>query len=128
MKLFIYIILFSLIAALLFPCTGCAGNQNVSIAYVQNIEDGSSTPPQSSGGSGYAIIVSLIPTSAVANVVYKVDLYEKGIFIENATISWDKYEISVHNKAVISFPIGLQDGITYWGKNVSGVYSIKIHQ
>jgi hypothetical protein len=127
MKLFIYVILFSLIAVLL-SCASCAGKQNANIAYIQNIQDGSYTPPNSSGGSGYGIIVSLIPTSAIANVVYKVDLYEKGKFIENATISWDKYGISVHNKAVISFPIGLQDGITYWGKDVSGVYTIKIHQ
>jgi len=128
MKPFIYMILFSLIAALLLPCSGCTGKQNARIAYVQNIEDGSYSPPNSSGGSGYAIIVSLIPTSAVAITVYHVDLYEKGKFIETATVTWDNHDISVHNKAIISFPIGLEDGITYWGKDVSGVYSVIIHQ
>ena len=128
MKPSIYMILFSLIAALLLPCLGCAGKQNARIAYVQNIDDGSYSPPNSSGGSGYAIVVSLIPTSAVAITVYLVDLYEKRKFIETATVSWNNYDISVHNKAIISFPIGLEDGITYWGKDVSGVYSVKIHQ
>jgi len=128
MKPFIYMILFSLIAALLLPCSGCTGKQNARIAYVQNIEDGSYSPPNSSGGSGYAIIVSLIPISAVAITVYHVDLYEKGKFIETATVSWDNYDISIHNKAIISFPIGLEDGITCWGKDVSGVYSVIIHQ
>ena len=128
MKPFLYMILFSLIAALLLPCLGCAGKQNARIAYVQNIDDGSYSPPNSSGGSGYAIVVSLIPTSAVAITVYHVDLYEKRKFIETATVSWNNYDISVHNKAIISFPIGLEDGITYWGKDVSGVYSVKIHQ
>jgi len=127
MKPSIYMILFSLIAALLLPCLVCAGKQNARIAYVQNIEDGSYSPLNSSGGSGYAIIVSLIPTSAVAITVYHVDLHEKGKFIETATVSWDNYDISVHNKAIISFPISLEDGITYWGKDVRGVYSVKIH-
>ena len=128
MKPSIYMILFSLIAALLLPCLVCAGKQNARIAYVQNIEDGSYSPLNSSGGSGYAIVVSLIPTSAVAITVYHVDLYEKGKFIETATVSWNNYDISVHKKAIISFPIGLEDGITFWGKDVSGVYSVIIHQ
>jgi len=124
MKPFIYMILFSLIAALLLLCSGCAGKQNARIAYVQNIEDGSYSPPNSSGGSGYAIIVSLIPTSAIAITVYHVDLYEKGKFIETATVSWDNHDISVHNKAIISFPIGLEDGITYWGALLSKIIGI----
>ena len=128
MKPSIYMILFSLIAALLLPCLVCAGKQNARIAYVQNIEDGSYSPLNSSGGSGYAIVVSLIPTSAVAITVYHVDLYEKGKFIETATVSWNNYDISVPKKAIISFPIGLEDGITFWGKDVSGVYSVIIHQ
>ena len=128
MEPFIYMILFSLIAALLLPCSGCAGKQNARIAYVQNIEDGLYSPPNSFRGSGYAISVSLIPTSAVAITAYHVDLYEKGKFIETATVSWNNYDISVHKKAIISFPIGLEDGITFWGKDVSGVYSVIIHQ
>jgi hypothetical protein len=128
MKPSIYMILFSLIAALLLPCSGCAGKQNARIAYVQNIEDGLYSPPNSSRDSGYAIIVSLIPTSAVAITAYHVDLYEKGKFIETAWVSWDNYDISVHNKAIVSFPIGLEDGMTYWGKNINGAYSVKIHQ
>ena len=108
--------------------SGCAGKQNARIAYVQNIEDGLYSPPNSFRDSGYAIIVSLIPTSAVAITAYHVDLYEKGKFIETAWVSWDNYDISVHNKAIVSFPIGLEDGITYWGKNISGAYSVKIHQ
>ena len=108
--------------------SGCAGKQNARIAYVQNIEDGLYSPPNSSRDSGYAIIVSLIPTSAVAITAYHVDLYEKGKFIETAWVSWDNYDISVHNKAIVSFPIGLEDGMTYWGKNINGAYSVKIHQ
>jgi hypothetical protein len=121
-------ILVSIAMSTLLMFSGCAGKQNARIAYVQNIDDGSYSPPNSSGGSGYAIVVSLIPTSAVAITVYHVDLYEKRKFIETATVSWNNYDISVHNKAIISFPIGLEDGITYWGKDVSGVYSVKIHQ
>jgi hypothetical protein len=121
-------ILVSIAMSTLLMFSGCAGKQNARIAYVQNIEDGLYSPPNSFRDSGYAIIVSLIPTSAVAITAYHVDLYEKGKFIETAWVSWDNYDISVHNKAIVSFPIGLEDGITYWGKNISGAYSVKIHQ
>jgi hypothetical protein len=128
MKPLINAILFSLIATFLLMCSGCTGKQNARIADVQNIEDVSYSPPNSSGGSGYAIDVSLIPTSAVAAAMYQVDLYEKGKFIETAWVSWDNSDISIHREAIVSFPIGLGAGITYWGKNVSGIYSVKIHQ
>jgi hypothetical protein len=121
-------ILVSIAMSTLLMFSGCAGKQNARIAYVQNIEDGLYSPPNSFRDSGYAITVSLIPTSAVAITAYHVDLYEKGKFIETAWVSWDNYDISVHNKAIVSFPIGLEDGMTYWGKNINGAYSVKIHQ
>jgi hypothetical protein len=110
--------------ALLLLIQGCTGTNKSEIAHIQHIEVGYYL--NTNTYTEYAINVSLVPVAALANKIYNVDLYEKEKFVETTTVIWDEYDINVQNNATVSFPIGLQEGSTYWGKDVSGIYSIKI--
>jgi hypothetical protein len=110
--------------AFLLISPGCTGTNNSEIAHIQHIEVGYYL--NTNTYTEYAINVSLVPVAALANKTYSVDLYEKEKFVETTTVIWDEYDINAHNNTTVSFPIGLQEGSTYWGKDVSDIYSIII--
>ncbi len=78
------IFIFILLALMMFN-PGCTGTQNSAIAQVQHMEVGYYLNTNTS--TGYAINVSLVPVAALVDKTYRVDLYEKGKFVETTTVS-----------------------------------------
>jgi hypothetical protein len=75
------------------------------------------------------ISVSLKPTSlAIANKEYAADLYEKGVFREHGTVSWNQPELNVLKEQVISFSSNQQEYDAYSGQDISHIFSVKVHE
>lgn len=79
--------------------------------------------------SAHLISVRLKPTSiAIADKEYAADLYDKGVFRERVFVSWDQTELNVLEEKVISFSSNLQEYETYRCKNISYIFSVKVHE
>ena len=75
------------------------------------------------------IDVLLMPSSsALADKVYEVDLYEKGEFRNTTTVSWSQPEINIHQVNEVTFPESDLESQAYTGKNLSGIFTVKIHE
>ena len=77
----------------------------------------------------YVLSVSLKPTSlTIANKEYAADLYEKGVFRERVSVSWNQPELNVLKEQVISFHSNRQENNAYSGKDISHIFSVKVHE
>jgi hypothetical protein len=73
------------------------------------------------------LVVHLIPSSlAIADKEYTVVLYEKGNYKDATTVSWNQPEIDGSQTAEVKFPISQTEEAAYDGKDLSGVFSIKV--
>ena len=95
-----------------------------TIATVQNIWVGSS----GWAGSDF-ICVELKPTSsAQANKVYTVDLYEMGKLRTSTKVSWNQPEINVSKMKPVRFPATKEEWDAYYMEDVSHIFSVKVHE
>jgi hypothetical protein len=76
------------------------------------------------------IFVEVVPKDKVKpNTYYRVQLYEKGEFRTQATVSWNQPEINVHTMRPVSFPATRQETDAYLGiKDLSDIFSVKIYE
>jgi len=75
------------------------------------------------------LLVELHPTNhTVANKVYVVDLYEKGNFRARTKVSWNQPEINVSSMKLVSFPLTWEEEKAYRFKDVSHIFSVKVHE
>ncbi|MGB8707931.1 MAG: hypothetical protein WCD72_08335 [Dehalococcoidia bacterium] len=78
---------------------------------------------------GYLLSVSLKPTNlAIADKEYAVDLYEKRVFREQTTVSWNQPELNVLKEQVVSFHSNQQEYDAYSGQDISHIFSVKVHE
>lgn len=79
------------------------------------------------GGSLY---VELKPTtSAIANKVYAVELYEKGKLRATAKVSWNQPEINVATMKPVRFQATREESEAYaMEKDLSNIFSVKVHE
>lgn len=76
----------------------------------------------------YAIFVNLKPTqSAVAGMIYDVDLYEKGKLRATTTVSFTQPDINIGATERIAFPATSDEDNAYFGENISNIFSVKVH-
>lgn len=80
--------------------------------------------------AGHALLlVDIKPNdSALANKVYEVDLYEKGQFRAKTTVAWNQPEINVSTSKTVGFPITGEEYNAYLFKDVSNIFSVKVHE
>jgi hypothetical protein len=115
-----------LLLALLLSAISCAGTSKTNIATVQSISGGYCAI---NGMTATCINVRLMPSSsALANKVYKVDLYEKGKLRDTTTVSWNQPEINVRQEKPASFPMSQQESDAYYMKDISGIFTVKVHE
>lgn len=95
------------------------------IAIVKNLYASSICSP-----AAYCLYVELKPTNnAVAGNNYIVDLYEKGSLRDTTLVQWNQPEINVLQEKSITFQhIRQEEYNAYRGKDISGIFSIKIHE
>jgi hypothetical protein len=75
------------------------------------------------------LVVDIKPRdSALANKVYEVDLYEKGKFRSKTTIEWNQPEINVSTSKSVGFPVTREEYDAYLYKDVSHIFSVKVHE
>ena len=74
--------------------------------------------------------MELKPTSsAIANRVYIVELYEKGKLRATSTISWNQPEINVGTVKPAVFPTTRQESEAYGLEgDLSKIFSVKVHE
>ena len=73
------------------------------------------------------LYIDLVPsTLAVANEEYTVGLYDEGTYRDSTTVSWNQPEINVGDSAQVKFSVSQTEFNAYYGKDVSGVFSVKI--
>jgi hypothetical protein len=114
--------------------TGCAGLSSVSapqktIATVTNMwaNFGDSGFPYYRGGN--FLFVELKPTdSTLADKAYEVDLYENGNLRASTSIAWNQPEINVSSTKLVQFPITEEEYNAYYQKDVSHIFSAKVHE
>ena len=76
----------------------------------------------------YDLSVGFTPTSsAQADKLYTVDLYEKGNFRSSDTISWNQLELNVHTGKSARFPLTKAEGNAYLYHDMSNIFSVKVH-
>jgi hypothetical protein len=81
------------------------------------------------GHTTYLIGVGLTPTDiAQPYTIYQVDLYEKGQFRATTTVSWNQLELNVLEKKSVVFPASQDEYHTYFFKDISNIFSVKIHE
>jgi hypothetical protein len=136
-KLPIRIIIFDLIATFLLSCS-CGTTVTVvkpiitatqistkgmnAIASVHNIST-------LNGYTNAYLVVLLTPQLlATADEIYQVDLYEKGIYRDTATISWNQPEINVYYDKQVKFNLSQTEEDAYYNKDVSRIFTVKIHE
>jgi hypothetical protein len=79
--------------------------------------------------SPYLIEVNLKPTgTAVANKVYKVDLYEKGKFRSQTTIYWNQPEINVSTIKPAYFASTKDENNAYSLQDISHIFYVEVHE
>lgn len=80
--------------------------------------------------AAYCLYVELKPTNnAVAGKNYIVDLYEKGNLRDTTTVQWNQPEINVLLEKSITFQhIRQEEYNAYRGKDISHIFSVKIHK
>ena len=75
------------------------------------------------------LVVDLMPTDAVqAGKYYKVDLYEKGKLRATSTVSWSVAELNVKNNKGVYFPLTTEERGVYLLKDLSNIFSVKVHE
>lgn len=78
---------------------------------------------------GNSLYVAVVPTSnAVAGTVYKVDLLEKGKLRDTKAVRWNQPEINANKSIVLYFPLSPAEHTAYGGKELSGIFTIDVHQ
>ena len=128
-KKWIHLIYIMLLLSLLLSAISCAGTSKTNIATVQTISAGTCYSYSDGGGSSNRINVILMPSSsALANKVYKVDLYEKGKLRDTTTVSWNQPEINVQTQLTVCFNISYAEYNAYLGKDISGIFTVKVHE
>jgi hypothetical protein len=131
-KLLTLVLLFAILSLLPIGCTSISnGIQEISgspaVLGSQGISVG--IPPMFSNNWAAAIYVSLKPTShAVAGQTYTVDLYEKGKLRSTSTVSFTQPDINVQNEKMIAFPATYDEYNAYFMKDVSNIFSVKVHE
>ena len=75
------------------------------------------------------IWINLKPTqSAIAGEIYDVDLYDKGTFRATTTVSFTQPDINVGAFEPIAFPATNDEVNAYFGKDLSDIFSVKVHE
>ncbi len=78
---------------------------------------------------GYSLFVELEPTRyALAETVYEVELYEKGNLRASTSIAWNQPEINVSSTKSVYFSITEEEYNAYYQKDVSHIFSVKVHE
>ena len=80
-------------------------------------------------GYFYKLAVDVTPNKkAIANTVYKVDLYEKGQLRNTTQIEWNPPEINVLGTKMVVFPITDEEFTAYQNKDVNHIFIVKVHK
>lgn len=79
------------------------------------------------------VTVELVPTNkAQANLVYTVELWEKGSLRTNTgRVSWSQPELNVHTPKFVSFPLTTEEFNAYRyapGNDLSHIFSAKVYR
>jgi hypothetical protein len=88
----------------------------------------------STGPGPWGLIIYLTPKNAKPNVMYVVELYEKGKFRDTQTISWNQPQINVGAELTVNFELTKDEKDAYWQASFSdnnwwkSIFSIKIHE
>jgi hypothetical protein len=81
-----------------------------------------------SNNGGY-IDVPLTPTkSALADIIYTVQLYENSNLRATSTVSWNQPQINVATEMIVQFPCSYVEWQAYNGKDLSGTFTAKVIQ
>lgn len=77
---------------------------------------------------GPALTVEMTPNNnAIANTVYTVDLYEKNTLRASSKVSFNQPEINVSSSKLVFFPLKPGELDAYMGRDISGIFSAKVH-
>lgn len=80
-------------------------------------------------GYNYALCIDLKPTdSAVASKEYVVELYEKDHLRATTTVSWSQPQLNVSDTKTVYFSITREEFSAYSMRDVSHIFSVKIHE
>lgn len=66
--------------------------------------------------------------NAIANKQYTADLYEKGIARQITFVKWNQPEINVLKEKEVRFNITKEEYDAYWNKDISHIFSVKVHE
>jgi thioredoxin-related protein len=139
----VYILIILLLIAIIIPCS-CSNTDKYIPTKGINITPAKTTPLPTTKEyvtSSFkinriwvslfeAIIVEITPNSKVkANTLYRVQLYEKGNFREQITISFNQPEINVNKMKPVNFHATRQEAEAYcMEKDLSNIFSVKIYE
>jgi hypothetical protein len=73
--------------------------------------------------------VNVTPTSATrAETEYVVELYEKGNLRDTSTVTWSTVELNVREEKYVYFPLTHDEVDAYMWKDLSDIFSAKVHE
>jgi len=76
-----------------------------------------------------SLYVELQPTSsALADKIYVVDLYEKDHLRDSAQVSWNQPQLNVFKKKMVFFPLTTDEYRAYHLEDISHIFTVVVHE